>query len=265
MCPPISPHARYGWLPNPSTEYTWHGPRDVIYVTDEHSNRTSSLDPAFDPSAPTILIGGESISEGIAVRYEETFASLIEHDLSIQVVDTGVVAYTMDQAYLRELDTVPALPHLVAIITSFVPEQVERPEMETLPSLQPDENDEMTIVPAVPEWLRKSRLRGIWRGLYHSDYDIDHMRFIARLTERLARNHGAYPLFMTTNYLDRCLDVDGRPPALFRLLFDDQKIPRVHIDLPASQRAEGDTHPGPLSHRQIATEIERALHDAHVL
>jgi hypothetical protein len=266
ICPPTIGNDRTYWQLAPSTKHVWQGPHDTItYFTDSDGSRVASLETHPDPNRPTIVVGGESIALGIGVNYEDTFAGVLERDLNVQVIDTGVFGYGMDQAYLREEDILPKVVHPIALITVFVPQQIERAELDSRNALVANDAGNLEMRSPLPAWFRDLQLRRLWRGLYHDDQQLRDQRAIARATVALAKQHGAYPLFVTTNFLEPCLPVRGQSPALFRVVFDDQGISRIHVDLPANQRVDGDPHPGPLSQLALAKAIEKALHDAHVL
>ncbi|MEO7109830.1 MAG: hypothetical protein ABI183_05290 [Polyangiaceae bacterium] len=266
VCAPGEANARYGWLLIASSDHVWKGPGEpVTYFINAEHNRSAAVDSKPDHDRPTLLIGGESVALGIAVNYEDTFSGMLEKDLGIQVVNSAAFGYAMDQAYLREEDTIAEYTHPVALITTFVPDEVERFETEWRNSLEVAPDGGVQVRPPLAPWIREMQLRHVWRGLYHGDDEIQNMRAVARATIALAKKHGAYPLFVTTNFNAPCLDVKGQSPSLYRTLFDDQQINRIHVDVPMALHAYGDPHPGPAGHRMIADAIEKALRDAHVL
>src|SRR5262249_38715383 len=135
------------------------------------------------------------------------------------------------------------------------------------PHLKSDGNGGLLRVPPKPAWLRDLRLRSLLRRLvdYHGDAEVEDLRAVARATATLARERGAYPLFVTTNFEAPCLAVDGKSPWLFRPLFDDQGIPRVNVDLPPSAKVgPADPHAGQAGNTLLADAVETALRSAHV-
>jgi hypothetical protein len=265
-CPPIVLNDRYGWELRPSTICTRKiEGRDILFSIDAEGNRSKAVDLKRDHERPTILIGGESIALGVGLPYEESFASLLEERSGIQVVDTGVYRYDMGQVYLREKEVLESYAHPIAIVTVFIADEASRAEFEDRTRLRVDGEGTLRLVPPTPSWIEQIRLRRLWRDTYHGDGEVEDMRATARATVNLARAHGAYPLFVTTNFIEQCLDVKGEKPRLFRTIFDDQKIARVHVDVPASERLASDSHPGAAAHERMADGVLQALRDAHVL
>jgi hypothetical protein len=260
------PDPRFAWKLAPSAQHTWHANgRDFLYAVNDEGNRAASIDAHSDHTRPTILIGGESIAMGMGNRYEDAFPALLEAQTGIQVVDLGVDAYGLDQIFMRESEVTSTYDHPLALVTIFHPEVAERSEVEDRPRLRVNDSDALELVPEPPVWVRDIRLRRIFRNLYHGTAEVDDLRAIVRDAAALARAHGAYPLFVTMNFLGPCLDVKGAPPFLFRTLFEDQNVPHIHVFLPANERLSDDLHPGPLAHKRIADAIANALHDAHVI
>ncbi len=266
VCMPSIWDPKFLWVLKPSTVHRWISPkgREVVYYTDAEGNRVAEPMLVHDHDKPTILVGGESIALGIAVSYEDTFAAILESRLGVQVVDIAVYGYGMDQAFMRERDVAASYSHLLAIVTTFVPEEVERPEREERPSLHVTGAGSLELLPPTPVRIRESALRKLWWATYHDDEPFRTMEAIARATVDLAKSRGARALFVTTNFMAPCLPTVGSSPALFEKLFDAQEIPRVHVDLEEAERAEGDFHPGPVSHMKIADAVEHALRAQHV-
>ena len=267
--PPTRPNASYVWGLEPNATFESHaGDRKYFFYVNAEGNRARALDAVPDHSRPTIFVAGESIAEGVGVPYEETFAALLEDRLGVQVVDIAVQGFGADQAYLRTAEVIETYAHPIAVVTVFLPEQAARAEVEHMPHLRAADDGGLERAPPVPAWLRDLRLRGVFRRVfdYHGDREIEGLRAVARATEALARRRGAYALFVTTNFGPACVDVDGKPPWLFRTLFDDQGIPRVHVGVPPELEAgPGEPHPGTIAHRIFADAIERALRAAHVV
>ena len=265
-CPTHIPNAALGWSLAPNAHHEWHaGGRTFEYAVNADGNRASSIVSNSDRQRPTILLGGESIAMAMGVPYDEGFGALLESRTGLQVVDLGVDAYGLDQAFARERDELPKYEHPVAIVTVFHPEVAERAEVEDRSRLRIGEDGALVLVPPTPAWIRDIRLRHVFRELYHSSAELEDLKAIVRATLALAKQRGAYPLFVTMNFLEPCLAVNGREPALFRDLFDEQNAPRVHVFLPANERLSDDPHPNPLAHRRIADAVEKALQAAHVL
>lgn len=267
--PPTRPNDAYVWGLEPNATFQSHaGDRKYFFYVNAEGNRARALDAVPDHARPTIFVAGESIAEGVGVPYEETFAALLEDRLGVQVVDVAVQGFGADQAYLRTAEVVATYAHPIAIVTVFLPEQATRAEVEHLPHLRASADGGVERVEPAPAWLRDLRLRSVFLRTigYHGDREVEGLRAVARATEALARSRGAYALFVTTNFGPACVDVDGRSPWLFRTIFDDQRIPRVHVAVtPELEAGPGEPHPGARAHRLFADAIERALRAAHVV
>lgn len=266
-CPPAVTHDGYGWGLKPSTTFTWNnGVTDIHYLTDDEGDRVGAEDTVRDHERPTILLAGESVALGMGVEYDDSYAGILEKETHLQVVNTAVHGYGVDQAYMRLAEILPRYSHAVAIITLFLVEEGDdRLKLDDRDHLRVDRNGSLELALRPPSWIDAIRLRRLWRETHHGDEELDTMRAIARATATLARERSAYPLFVTTNYDRPCLDVDGRSPEIFRTLFEDQGIPHVHVDRPPDDHAIANLHPSPSSHRKIADAILKALRDARVV
>ena len=254
------------WRLKPEAEHVWHqGGRDFSYAVNAEGNRALSIHADSNHERPTIFVSGESIAMGMGNPYQDSFAALLESRTGIQVVDVGVDAYGLDQACMRDREVVSSYPHVVAIVTIFHPEVAARAEVEDRPRLRVNANGGLELVPPTAPWIRDIHLRAILRGIYHSSAELDDLRAIVRSIAKLARDHAAYPLFVTVTFGSPCIDVEGKAPFLFRALFEDQNVPHIDVPLPASERLSDDMHPGPKAHVRMANAIEKALRDANVL
>lgn len=254
------------WRLKPAAEHQWHaGGRDFSYAVNDEGNRAPSIHTDSDHERATIFVGGESISMAMGNPYEDSFAAALESRTGLQVVDLGVDGYGLDQALIRDREVVDSYPHVRALVTIFHQEVAARAEVEDRPRLRVAQSGNLELVPPTAPWIRDIQLRAIFRGLYHSSDELDDLRAIVRAMVRLAREHDAYPLFVTVTFDTPCLAVEGRPPFLFRTLFEDQNAPRIDVPLPASERLSDDLHPGPRAHVRMANAIEGALRSARVL
>ncbi len=266
FCPPNYQEPTLGWRLTPSKTMTWDtGFAKVLYVSDAEGNRVRGTDVKRDHDRPTILITGESVAYGMALSYDESFAGQLEDDTGLQVVNVSVFGYGMDQAYLRMREIAPLYSHLVGIVTVFVPQEAERFDIEDRDHLALDSHGNLHLVPPTPKWLRDMHVRDIWRGISHSEDAIDVMRAIARASAAYAKERGAALVFVTTNYDAPCLAIDGKKPALFERIFDEQGLPSENVPVPAGDHIVGDPHPSPAAHRRIADAVEKALRNAHAL
>jgi hypothetical protein len=250
---------RLGWSYFPSrTTWTRVGDRPIAYAVDADGNRAPTSDRRADPALPTVLFAGESIAFGYGLPYDETFASLVGHELDVQAVNLAVVGYGNDQAHLRVLDTLPRLARPLAVVTFFVTDQIARNVDEWRPRLGLAKDGTLASVPA----SSGPRLTKLLRRLpYHGDEALRVTAAILRETDAAARARGAISLFVVTNYGPACLRDEGDEAWIVDELFVRQALPFVRVDLGAEDLLPGflEKHPGPRGTRKIATAVARAL------
>ncbi len=118
---------RLGWIYRPG-QVTWAeiAGRRVAYTIDADGDRATATTHRADPSAPTIVVTGESIAFGHGLAYEETLPALIEQRLHIQTVNLAVEGYGNDQVLIRLQDALGNFVRPVAVVTLFVPEEIRR-------------------------------------------------------------------------------------------------------------------------------------------
>lgn len=265
LCPPLvfDRPGRHDFEPRSACTQMSDG-REISYFVDDENDRVASAQTVHDHAASTILVGGESIAAGVGVPYEESFASSLERDLRVQVIDSGVYGYSFPQAYEKEVSVAERYAHVDAIVTIFIAEEVMRQEDDSHSRWRADARGGLSLEPARPEWMRDIRLFGIASALHHGEAVLDDMRATARAIADLARRHGAFALFVTTNFNDRCLKVEGRDPALFRTVFDDQGLTRIHVDLPPDELIVETRHPNARGHARLEKAIALALANAGI-
>ncbi|HEY8141073.1 MAG TPA: hypothetical protein VIG06_00325, partial [Kofleriaceae bacterium] len=185
---------RVGWRFRPSQTVTvTAGGGPVEYAVDAAGNRARSAGEPIDPDRPTIVIAGESIAFGESLAWDDTFAAHLAADLDVQIVNTGVPAYGSEQAYRRAEEALAGLRRPVALVTVFIPQVIRRNGRE--------------------EGLGLARL---WRDEpYHGDGALDLTRERVAATARLARQRGAAPLFVVTNFGPACGDDAWLFPEIF--------------------------------------------------
>jgi len=269
FCPPITTPDGYTWSLVPSTEHRWStGGREVTYAVNAEGNRAASVDAASDHARPTILVAGESIALGMGVRYEETFGSVLASRLGVQVVDTAVHGFGLDQAYTRAKEEIAAYERPIALVSMFVPEQATRAEAEDRGRLRLGPDGDLVRAPPAPWWIGGLRVRSLLKHALpsHGAEEIEDMRAIVRATVALAKSRGAYPFFLVTNFDLPCLKIDGKEPWIYRALFTEQGVDHAVVDLPPDLRvAPDEPHPGAAAHERLADAVERALEAAHVV
>lgn len=262
------PSEAYGWTfePSLSSPIVIEG-RSLEYFINAQGNHARSIDDLPDPSRPTIIFTGESIAAGHGLRYEESYAALVGEHLGVQVVNVAVHGYGNDQAYLRMLDTLPHFSHVIAVVTTFIPDQIVRNTRDDHRLLELGADGRPVRVGPIPAWERALELSALREhlGLWHGDRAIDLTRAIFRGTVDAARAKGAFPLFFATNFVFACKPDDGDQPWILRTLFDDEHLSYVRSYNDAGGLLINDWHPNAASHRKFAGVIEQALRDAKVV
>jgi hypothetical protein len=260
---------RYGWTFVPSrTAVVPCSGRDIAYAFDALGNRAPAPDRAPDPALPSILFAGESIVVGQGLRYEETFPALLAARTGLQAVNVAVHGYGLDQAYLRLIDALPRYRRPVAVVTLFLPEQLDRPLRDVRPHLVLDRAGGLVLAPAdAGPWGLRARLRlaeltRSWVRAYGEGQMAQLLAVAAAImrdTARRARERGARPLFVIPSFgPPRALD--AHPEAwIVRRVFADQGLPHLLIDLDPGWTLPGDGHPDPRAALHIAAAIEAAL------
>ena len=227
--------ARVGWRFRPSQTVTvTAGGGRVQYAVDAAGNRARSAGERIDPDRPTIVIAGESIAFGESLAWDDTFAAHLAADLDVQVVDTGVPAYGSEQAFRRAEEALAGLHRPVALVTVFIPQVIRRNGRE--------------------EGLGLARL---WRDEpYHADRALAVTRERVAATVRLARQRGAAPLFVVTNFGPDC----SEDAWVLTEIFAVQEVPFVRVHLgPGDTVSPLDLHPNARGARKLANAIEAAL------
>jgi hypothetical protein len=250
---------RLGWSYFPGrTTWTVVGDRRVEYAIDRDGDRARASDDPVDPARPTVLFAGESIAFGYGLPYDETFVHLVGAELGVQAVNLAVVGYGSDQAHRRVLDALPRFAHPLAVVTLFVPDQIERNVDRWRPrlGLAPDG----ALVP-LPASGGPRLLKLLDRLPFHGDGALRVTAAILRATADAAREQGATPLFVVTNYGPPCLRDDAGEAWLVRELFVAQGLPFVRVELDPEDTLPGllERHPGARGARKIADAVERAL------
>jgi len=242
---------RVGWrfVPSQAVAIPIRG-RRIEYAIDRDGDRAPDANSRIDPSRPALIVAGESIAFGESLPWSETFAARLGAELDLQVVDVGVPAYGSDQAFQRAMEALARLKKPVALVTIFVPQMVRRNGLTSRPHLTLADGL-LVPVPAEDHFA----LTRLWRDEpYHGDRALDLTRAVIAATVRRAREHGAAPLFVVTNFGAAC----GDDAWLLRTLFAE--TPHVRVTLgPAETVGGGDLHPNALGARKLAAAAAAAL------
>ena len=123
----IAYHPRLGWLPRPG-QFSWDWTSNV----DASSVRSNGRSIATVSRPRPILAVGDSFTFGDEVKDSETWAAHLEEILNTRVLNAGVPAYGIDQAFLRaELLLDKYDPDVV--ILSFISDDINRTEYSYYP------------------------------------------------------------------------------------------------------------------------------------
>jgi hypothetical protein len=260
------PDPRYGWvlLPSRTTALAVAGAIPVAYAIDAWGDRADNDKGAPDTALPSLVVAGESIAVGHGLPFEQTFAALLAKRLGLQLVNVAAGGYGTDQALLRLADALPRLSHPVAVVMVVPLIQLERNLQDYRPRLELRDGA-LELVPPAQGTLARLRLRDVVVNELPllSEYKLQHAIAVtaAELREaaRVARAHGAEPVFLVPMVGSQHTG-DARREAQFLLpLFIEQGLPFVPIDLDPSELLPFDGHPGPAASRRIAAALADAL------
>ena len=270
LLPPIADDPRYGWSYPKGTSKTIHtGDRDIVYAVDALGDRAASPDTAVDYDRPTILLLGESFANGIGVQREETIAALLERRLGVQVLDTSVWGWDHNQEYVRMQDLLPRLAHPVAVVVVSIGQQLDRDGREARrwrPRFTVVDGALREVPTSAPGWWIDSPLRQRVHEVVslHGAGAPPLARALFAAIARGARDRGAYPLVVMTNWGPPCLVEEGGESSIEALLFDGSDVPHVRADLPPGTEDGITHHPTPEGQVFLATAVENALVGAGV-
>ena len=246
--------ARYGWVYKASKLVTVEtAGRAIHYDFNAEHNRARTVDDVPDPTRPSILFVGESITAGHGLEWDESYPTLVGEALGLQVVNLGVEGYASDQAFLRLLDTLPRFEHPVAIVTVFLPTLVSRVERVDHPRMVFDGPEVMLVAPG---FVQNLRLTQAFRESFdfHAEWAIQTTAEAFRRTAALAKTRGARALFVAP-YL-------GKKPRGDGYLIDELLV-RQGLDVLDPdfdfEPIPADGHPNAASTRRLAEAIAKEL------
>lgn len=253
---------RTGWVfvPHRSMVLPPHGTqRRALYSIDAHSDRAPTADWVEDPTAPTILITGESTAVGHGLEWRDTFAARVSEKLHMQVVNVAEGGYGSDQAHLRAVDALPRFTRPFAVVTIVLPVQLHRNIQDDRPRLVVS-GGALVVEPA---FRSPFRLRQIFVDEipYLSESRLERSlrltRAILHATASTARAHRAQPLFVVPSIGPK-RTADQRPEAfVVNALLDD--LPHVVVDIDRADLIPRDGHPDSAGAAKIADAITEAL------
>jgi len=254
------PHTGWNHVPGKATTLTY-GDRVIEYDTDAEGDRVARAGAEPDVHRPTIVFAGESITSGIGLHYEETYAALVGARLGVQVVNQGVHGYGTDNEYIRVKDALARFERPLAVVTLVIPPQVARNADESKKvRFVLGSHGELVPAGAAPALWLSSPVRDLFLRVtrYHSGDAIPLTRALLRAIRDEAKAHGATPLFVLTHWGPPCLADETGAPSIERTLFEGEDLPHVTVDLEGTW-LELIQHPGPDGHRRLADAIVKAL------
>jgi hypothetical protein len=262
--PAVQPDAHLGRVLVPSrTTVAVRGGRPISFAVNALGLRARSEDDMPDLSRPHVLLAGESVAQGYAVPYEESPAYLVEQETGVSTLAVSVSAYANDQVYERTRQILAVVAHPLAVVTLVVPLQIARnvdPRRERLALL---DDGSLVTVPPSTGGLRLFEL--LDRVSPHGREALDVARAIVTATAKDARDRGAFPLFVATNFREPCLHDESGESSLAHRLFEGLGVTHVSVDLDRAWEVEGDGHPDVRGSRALASAVAAALRDAGVL
>jgi hypothetical protein len=265
--PPLEHDARLSWrYRGPNTVMLDDGGRPVEYAFDADGDRAPAPEHVTDPSRPTLLFAGESVTLGLGLTWEETYPSIVGDRLHMQIVNASVHGYGDDQIYLRMHDRLATLERPSAVITIAMAELLWRDVADWRDRLVLGQNGDLERVPAWPLFLRTSPLRRVLESMatLHDGEAVAVARAFLSATARDARARGAYPLVVLTNYGTNCVPDETGRPSIETRLFDGLSIDHVRVDLDPAWVISTNRHPDARAARAIADAVTLALRRAGV-
>jgi hypothetical protein len=260
--PPAHPDPKLGWvLDGPKTTVVDADGRAVTYAVDAAGDRARSEADVTDPSRPTVLFTGESLTLGLGVAWEEAYPTLVGRRLGLPIVDAGVHGYGDDQIYVAMLDHLARLERPLAVVTLVLADLLERDVATWRDHLVVGDDGSLVLARREPELLRESPLVAFVERVkpWEDDASLRVARAIFAATDRAARARGAQALFLLTNFLEPCLpDASGRP-AIEARLFDGLPVTHVRVDLDPTWIVKTALHPDARAHARLADAVVDAL------
>jgi hypothetical protein len=128
---PVAYHPRLGWIPTPSQSTPGY-PSSRSWTSNADASSIRSNGRSISTAKRPILAVGDSFTFGDEVEDGETWAAHLEEILNKRVLNAGVGAYGIDQAFLRaELLLDEYDPDVV--ILAFISEDINRTEYSYYP------------------------------------------------------------------------------------------------------------------------------------
>ncbi len=251
------PDARYGWVfRGPGVTHVERDGRVIDYVIDQHHNRVRNLTDITDPSRPTILFVGESITAGFGLEWDETYPALVGDALQTQIVNLGVHAYGSDQSFLRLADSLPKFQSPTAIVSLYLPSILSRLRLDTHPTIRFDGDAFSLVRPAHPAWRDLHLLQVAADVIPYQPGADDTLELAAKIfkaTADLGNARGAKVIFVGPRF--------GEPRGdqyVIDEMFTRQGLDFIDVDIGA-ERLPNDVHPAQTGTRKLAAAVIEAI------
>jgi hypothetical protein len=251
------PDARCGWVfRGPGVTHVERDGRVIDYAIDQHHNRVHNLTDTIDPSRPTILFAGESITAGFGLEWDETYPALVGDALQTQIVNLGVHAYGNDQSFLRLADALPTFRNPIAIISLYLPSILSRMRLDTHPTIRFDGDAFSVVPPARPAWRDLHLLQVAADVIPYqpaADETLELAANIFKATADLGNARGAKVIFVGPRF--------GEPRGdqyVIDEIFTRQGLDILDVDIGA-ERLPNDVHPAQAGTRKLAAAVVDAL------
>jgi hypothetical protein len=251
--------SRLGWVFVPArTGRQTVGNRVVEYAIDSAGYRVRSVNEPVDFTRPTIVFTGESIMVGERLTWDESIPAQTGAITDLQSANIAVSGFANDQAYLRLQAELPRFQRPVAVVALFSPFLFDRNLNDDRPHLGPG------LISLSP--VNRGRLATIARFLvpYRRDETIERgvtvTREVLRSTIELARARGAVPIIVVPQFSPE----ESQEREIRNRVLDEAGLPYVWVQLDASWRVPGDSHPDARAARAIAVAIADKLRAAGV-
>jgi hypothetical protein len=266
--PPTHGDPRLGWaFDAPRTTVIETDGRPVTYAIDASGDRARSETDVPDPSRPTILFAGESVTMGLGVTWDESYPALVGQRLGVPIVNAGMHGYGDDQIYLAMLDHLAKLERPVAVVIIAMADLLARDVSTWRDHLVVGDGGGLVVAREQPELIRESPLIAFVERVrpWDEDASLRVARAIFVATDRAVRARGAQALFLLTNFQEACLpDASGRPSIEARL-FDGLAVTHVRVDLDPTWFVKSAMHPDARAHARLADGLVEALRDVSAL
>ena len=245
------PDARYGWLYVASrSTVLHHATREIEYSIDAEHRRVATPTTVLDPSLPSLVFTGESITAGQGLQYEETWPALVSDALGLQAINLATHGYGADQSFLRLYDELPKIQRPVAVLVFFLFPMIARMDQDTHPHLF-FEGDVPQVTPAGGFFSDLHVVHAFRAAVpYRDGSTLERAAKVFRDTDKMVRARGARPIFVAPG----CWTGHRYDQYLVDELFTNQGLEVMDASWDLTQLPE-DNHPNQAWTRRLADEV----------